>query len=122
MTPNLFVTVLLLVALISTALCGPLGKRVDDPPYTEIKGISPELFDQLQLMAQYSAAAYYPSNVNSVGDRLSCSRDHCKDLPKDNCPRVEEANATTADEFKHTAYGDDNGSDLGNHIGTMNWG
>lgn len=112
MTPNLFIMMFLLAPLVSTVLCGPLGKRPDDPPYTETKGISPELFDQLQLMVQYSAAAYYPSNVNSVGDRLSCSRDHCKDLPKDNCPRVEAANASTADEFQGTPGGNDNGRDL----------
>ena len=117
MTPNLFITVFLLAASISTALCGPLGKRPDDPPYTETKGISPELFDQLQLMVQYSAAAYYPSNVNSVGDRLSCSRDHCDNLPKDNCPRVEAANASTADEFMRTPDGNDNGKDLRYYIG-----
>lgn len=105
-------TVLLLMALFSTTLCGPLGKREDDPPYTETKGISPELFDQLQLMVQYSAAAYYPSNVNSTADKLSCSRDHCDNLPKDNCPRVEAANAFTAIEFMHTPDGNDNGRDL----------
>lgn len=104
--------VLLLVALISTALCSPLGKREDDPPYAEKKGISPELFDQLQLMVQYSAAAYYPSNVNTPGDNLSCSRDYCENLPKDSCPRVEEANAYTAEEFQYTPAGDDNGRDL----------
>ncbi len=111
MTPYLLVTVLLLATLTSTALCGPLGKREDDPPYTETKGISQALFDELQLMVQYSAATYYPSNVNSTGDKLSCSRDHCKYLPKDNCPRVEEANAFTTDEFMNTFNGDDNGRD-----------
>lgn len=116
MTPSMFMTVLLLVTSVSTALCGPLGKRKDhprkdDPPYTETKGISPELFDQLQLMLQYSAAAYWPRNVNSVGDRLSCSLDHCDKLPKSNCPRVEAANASTVDEFKPPG-GHDNGRDL----------
>ena len=112
MTPNLFKTVLLLVALLPIALCGPLGKRGDDPPYGEKTGITPELFDQLQLMVQYSAAAYYPTNVNSPGDNLSCSRDRCDNLPKDNCPRVEQAVTYTADEFQYTPDGDDNGTDL----------
>ena len=112
MTPFFFVMLLLLATLTSTALCGTLGKHKDDPPYTETKGISQALFDDLQLMLQYSAAAYYPSNINSTGDKLSCSRDHCEALPKDNCPRVEEANAFTVNDFEDTVYGDDNGRDL----------
>ena len=103
---------LLWAILISTASCGPLGKHKDDPPYTQTKGVSQALFDDLQLMVQYSAATYYPSNVNSTGDKLSCSRDHCEALPKDNCPRVEEANAFTAFEFMHTVDGNDNGTDM----------
>lgn len=112
MTPFFFVMSLLLATLTSTAFCGPLGKRKDDPPYTETKGISQELFDDLQLMVQYCAATYYPSNVNSTGDKLSCSRDHCEALPIDNCPRVEEANASTINEFTKTVDGDDDGREL----------
>ena len=112
MTPFFFVMALLWAILTSTALCDPLGKHKDDPPYTKTKGISQALFDDLQLMAQYSAATYYPSNVNSTGDKLSCSRDHCEALPKDNCPRVEEANAFTAFEFMNTVDGDDHGRDM----------
>ena len=112
MTPNLFKTVFSLVALTSTALCGPLGKRGDDPPFGQTKGISQELFDMMQLMAQYSAAAYYPHNVNSPHDNLSCSLDQCPNLPKDNCPRVEQAATYTAEEFNGTPHGDDHGTDL----------
>ena len=119
MTPYLFVTVLLLAILTSTASCSPSGKDNDDPPYAKTKGISQALFDELQLMVQYAAATYYPSNVNSTGDKLSCSLDHCKDLPKDNCPRVEEANAFTADEFMNTFNGDDNGRSSWLYIGAM---
>ena len=112
MTPNIFKTVLLLVALLPTALCGPLGKRGDDPKFGETRGISQDLFDMMQLMAQYSAAAYYPHNVNTPNDKLSCSLDQCPNLPKDNCPRVEQAVTYTAEEFQGTQDGDDNGTDL----------
>ena len=109
MARNLYMIAFLLAILLSAAICGSLDKHEKDPPEIETKGISLELFDRLHLMAQYAVATYYPSNVNSTGDLISCSRDRCHDLPKDNCPLVEDAKASTCDEFMDTFNGDDHG-------------
>lgn len=66
-----------------------------------LKGISNELFDTFQLMAQYSAAAYCSGNNNSTNTSITC--------PGGNCPLVEEAGARSVVEFQNIKTADDTG-------------
>ena len=70
-------------------------------PAEEHVGISEKLFQDFHLMAEYSAAAYCPSNNDSPGTQITC--------PTSNCPLVEAANATTMMEFQDTRSTDDTG-------------
>lgn len=81
----------------------------DLPTNTETSGIGQQQLDDIGLMAQYAAAAYWPGNNNSTGDFLSCSRSPCDRAPKGNCPDVEAARVTTIAEFKDTPDVDDHG-------------
>ncbi|KAL6720141.1 hypothetical protein ACLMJK_002062 [Lecanora helva] len=76
---------------------------------TKTEGISKELLDQFRLMSQYAAAAYWPGNNNSTGTPLSCSGPNCHNDPDGNCPLVEQAKASTTDEFQDTPKFDDHG-------------
>lgn len=64
-------------------------------PFAEIpliySDISSTVLDNIDLFAQYSAAAYCSSNIESTGTTLTCD--------VGNCPLVEAAGATTIDEF-----------------------
>ena len=106
---KLFLRGLLLAALASAALPWPFDDEDGDPPYTETMGIDPKLLDDMDLMAQYSAAAYWLMNSNSTGGVLTCATKDCENLPEDNCPRVEAAQAYTTYEFQNTDHGDDHG-------------
>ncbi|OJJ50407.1 hypothetical protein ASPZODRAFT_149736 [Penicilliopsis zonata CBS 506.65] len=81
-----------LLALASVAAATPLKMK---------RTITSSLLSDLDLFAQYSAAAYCTGNIDSAttGDQITCSAD--------NCPLVEDASAVTLDEFDLTAsYGD----------------
>ena len=82
------------------------------PGNTKTQGISQNLLDDFVLMSQYAAAAYWPSNTNSTNTPLSCSENQCRNVPAGNCPLVEQANATTTEEFKDTPHFDDHGKSL----------
>ena len=71
------------------------------PPNSESNGITRELLDQFNLMAQYSAASYCPGNNNGTGAPITCS--------VGNCPLVEAAGAHGAFEFEDTLFMDDTG-------------
>lgn len=53
--------------------------------------VSSSLLNNLDLFAQYSAAAYCDENLNSTGTKLTCS--------VGNCPLVEAASTQSLDEF-----------------------
>ena len=57
--------------------------------------ITSAVLDKIDLFAQYSAAAYCSSNIESTSTTLTCS--------VGNCPLVEAAGATTIDEFDEYA-------------------
>ncbi|RAL03111.1 lipase family protein [Aspergillus ibericus CBS 121593] len=72
------------------------------PAPVQRRDITSALLDKIDLFAQYSAAAYCSSNIESTGTTLTCS--------VGNCPLVEAAGATTIDEFDETSdYGDPTG-------------
>ncbi|PYI01548.1 lipase 2 [Aspergillus sclerotiicarbonarius CBS 121057] len=72
------------------------------PAPVQRRDISSDLLDKIDLFAQYSAAAYCKSNIESTSTTLTCS--------VGNCPLVEAAGATTLDEFDDTSeYGDPTG-------------
>jgi len=54
--------------------------------------VSSDVLQQLELFAQYSAASYCESNINSTGDKLTCEAG--------NCAVVQEAETTTLYEFE----------------------
>ncbi|KAI9368116.1 Alpha/Beta hydrolase protein [Aspergillus egyptiacus] len=63
------------------------------------RDVSSEVLEQLTLFAEYSAASYCPSNLDSPGTKLTCSTG--------NCPTVEAADTETLAEFYHAdEYGD----------------
>ncbi|RAH46203.1 lipase family protein [Aspergillus brunneoviolaceus CBS 621.78] len=69
------------------------------PAPIERRSVSTTLLDQMDLFAQYSAAAYCSTNIDSASTALSCSAD--------NCPLVVAAAPTVLDEFNETAeFGD----------------
>ncbi|KAE8153798.1 Alpha/Beta hydrolase protein [Aspergillus avenaceus] len=113
-----------LVGLGALALAAPAPVRRD---------VSSEVLDNLNLFAQYSAAAYCLENLNSTGTAVSCS--------VGNCPLVEAASTKTLDEFNESAsYGGVSGflaadetnkvlvlsfrgsADLSNWIANLNFG
>ena len=72
------------------------------PPSPEVNhGITDELLWTFNLMSQYAAASYCPTNNNSTGTPLVCSAG--------NCPMVECAGATTIDEFLDSPQWDTTG-------------
>ncbi|MCJ1321499.1 hypothetical protein MMC15_006844 [Xylographa vitiligo] len=73
----------------------------NNDPSEEHIGIPEKLFQDFRLMAEYSAAAYCPSNNDSPGTQVTC--------PTSNCPLVEAADATTMMEFEDTSSTDDTG-------------
>lgn len=68
---------------------------------SEADGITDELLQRFNLMAQYSAATYCPGNNNASGVPITC--------PSGNCPLVESARARSAFEFENTLWTDDTG-------------
>ena len=88
------------------------------PGDQKTQGISQNLLDDFVLMSQYAAAAYWPGNNNSTGTPLSCSDSPCEYVPRGNCPLVEQANATTTEEFEDTPQFDDHGKSLVLGLGT----
>lgn len=68
------------------------------PRRPRINGISVELFETFQLMAQYTAASYCSSNSDTTAALVTC--------PPKVCPLVEEAGAKTVTEFKDTTEAD----------------
>ncbi|MCJ1467805.1 hypothetical protein MMC07_006430 [Pseudocyphellaria aurata] len=78
-----------------------LGSCVVGPKKSEADGITEELLQKFELMAQYSAAAYCPGNNNGTGILITC--------PSGNCPLVEAAKAHGAFEFENTLWSDDTG-------------
>ncbi|KAI9815730.1 MAG: hypothetical protein M1827_002126 [Pycnora praestabilis] len=100
---SLVITLVLLSIFSSFAIGTPLPDRcrhnlwhifscepTNVPP---VVGISPSQLANFNLFAQYSAAAYCPSNNGSPLTRVKCS--------KGNCPLVEAANAKTTTEFQN---------------------
>ena len=65
----------------------------EGPDSTKVSGISQELFKQMKLFAQYSAAAYCRDNSNSPETPIKCAGK--------NCPLVEAANAISTAEFSN---------------------
>ncbi|KAL4892082.1 Alpha/Beta hydrolase protein [Aspergillus ambiguus] len=55
------------------------------------RDVSLQVLQQLNLFAEYSAAAYCTGNLNSTGTKVTC--------PAGNCPQVQAANTTTLTEF-----------------------
>ncbi|KAB8224531.1 hypothetical protein BDV33DRAFT_233451 [Aspergillus novoparasiticus] len=97
------------------------------------RDVSSSLLNNLDLLAQYSAAAYCSENLNSTGTKLTCS--------VGNCPLVEAASTQTLDEFNESSsYGNPAGylaadetnkllvlsfrgsSDLANWVANLNFG
>lgn len=78
-----------------------LGACVVGPMNSEADGITEELLQKFNLMAQYSAAAYCPGNNNGTGMLITCA--------SGNCPLVEAAKAHGAFEFENTLWTDDTG-------------
>ena len=62
-----------------------------DPRVTDTIDVSSGTLQEMTLYAQYAAAAYCTSNVNSTGTKLTCSTG--------NCPEVQAANTETLYEF-----------------------
>lgn len=89
----------LCLCLVSTAV--PLSVRSPSLSQPENVGISAELLQQFNLMAQYAAAAYCPDNNNSTATPIICSTG--------NCPLVETAGAQSVDEFENDPRFDDTG-------------
>ena len=54
--------------------------------------ISADALQQLNFFAEYSAASYCTNNINSTGNKLTCSAG--------NCPMVEAATTKTIYEFE----------------------
>ncbi|OKL57345.1 hypothetical protein UA08_07645 [Talaromyces atroroseus] len=78
-----------LLALSTAAAAEPIHRRT----------IGTSLLDDLDLFAQYSAAAYCSANLDSTGSALACS--------VGNCPLVEAADTTILYDFDETNdYGD----------------
>lgn len=64
--------------------------------------IATSLLDDLELFAQYSAAAYCPANLNTTGTALACN--------VGNCPAVEAAETTIQYSFdRSNSFGDATG-------------
>ncbi|KAB8274785.1 Alpha/Beta hydrolase protein [Aspergillus minisclerotigenes] len=97
------------------------------------RDVSSSLLNNLDLFAQYSAAAYCDENLNSTGTKLTCS--------VGNCPLVEAASTQTLDEFNESSsYGNPAGylaadetnkllvlsfrgsADLANWVANLNFG
>ncbi|KAE8378663.1 Alpha/Beta hydrolase protein [Aspergillus bertholletiae] len=97
------------------------------------RDVSASVLSNLDLLAQYSAAAYCSENLNSTGTPLRCSAG--------NCPLVEAASTKSLDEFNESSsYGNPAGyiaaddtnklivlsfrgsSDLANWIANLNFG
>ncbi|KAB8068796.1 Alpha/Beta hydrolase protein [Aspergillus leporis] len=110
--------------LVAQALAAPAPVRRD---------VTASVLGNLDLFAQYSAAAYCLENLNSTGTELSCS--------VGNCALVEAASTLTIDEFEEsTSYGQPSGfiaadntnkllvvsfrgsADLSNWIANLNFG
>lgn len=68
------------------------------PALLELRAISSDLLATLNLYEQYAAAPYCPNNVNSVGDKLTCSAG--------NCPLVQADNTLTLSEFQNSLFTD----------------
>lgn len=82
-----------------TALVG-LGAAA--PTQLTSRDVSADVLDQFNLFAEYSAAAYCTSNINSPGDKLTCRAG--------NCPEVEKADTETLNEFSgNDEFGDTTG-------------
>ncbi|RJE27479.1 Extracellular lipase [Aspergillus sclerotialis] len=63
------------------------------------RDVSADVLQQLTLFAEYSAASYCTNNINSTGNKLSCSAG--------NCPMVEAATTKTLYEFEEDSkFGD----------------
>ncbi|PYH48555.1 lipase family protein [Aspergillus saccharolyticus JOP 1030-1] len=79
------------------AALGLLAQAAPAPVHR--RSVSTTLLDKMDLFAQYSAAAYCSSNINSVSTTLTCEAD--------NCPEVVLAAPTVLEEFNETAeFGD----------------
>ncbi|PWY89352.1 triacylglycerol lipase B [Aspergillus heteromorphus CBS 117.55] len=75
--------------------------RAAPAPHTR-RDVSTAVLDKMDLFAQYSAAAYCSSNIDSESTTLTCS--------VGNCPLVEAADATVLYEFNETTdWGDATG-------------
>lgn len=62
-------------------------------PFTlESRAVSADVYSNLQLFEQFTAAAYCSTNNNSTGNKLTCSNNLC--------PRVEGADTKTVLEFQ----------------------
>ncbi|EHA28261.1 lipase [Aspergillus niger ATCC 1015] len=86
----------------AVAALSVLAHAAPAPAPMQRRDISSTVLDNIDLFAQYSAAAYCSSNIESTGTTLTCD--------VGNCPLVEAAGATTIDEFDDTSsYGDPTG-------------
>ncbi|PYH88273.1 lipase 2 [Aspergillus ellipticus CBS 707.79] len=85
-----------------TAALGLLAQAAPAPMQPQPRSVTTAVLDKLDLFAQYSAASYCASNINSSGTTLTCS--------VGNCPLVEATGASTIDEFdQSTTFGDATG-------------
>ena len=83
---------------------GLLKSTLEKPSSPPSSGVDSTLLAKLELMAQYSAAAYCPANEHSISGTATLLLCAAK-----NCPEVEAAKATTVLRFQNTAKTDDTG-------------
>ncbi|KAI9042047.1 lipase family protein [Aspergillus affinis] len=73
------------------AITALIGLGAAAPAKLTSRDVSADVLQQLNLFAEYSAASYCTSNIDSPGDKLTCSAG--------NCPSVEKAETETLNEF-----------------------
>ncbi|KAI9670145.1 MAG: hypothetical protein M1817_004482 [Caeruleum heppii] len=87
---NILGLLILLVAAAETA-----------PVVLESRAVPSDVFDNLVLYSQWSAAAYCPGNNDSPNTEVTC--------PIGNCPLVEAFNTSTTTEFENSLFTDTTG-------------
>ncbi|PLB52143.1 alpha/beta-hydrolase [Aspergillus steynii IBT 23096] len=81
------------------AISALVGLGAAAPAQLTSRDVSADVLKQLNLFAEYSAAAYCTTNIDSPGDKLTCEAG--------NCPSVEKAETETLSEFfANDEYGD----------------
>ncbi|KAF9886465.1 hypothetical protein FE257_011370 [Aspergillus nanangensis] len=98
---NLRYTSLLLVGIL-------LALTAAAPTQLTSRDVSSDVLTQLNFFAEYSAAAYCTGNVNSTGNKVTCSAG--------NCPNVQAADTQTLKEF----FADNQYGELAGYIAVDN--